>query len=152
MLSEQGANGIPGVTIKAKGRVDGETYTYEVLTDQEGNYLIEGVYYGDSTSYAVTASFPGHIFVEDKLNATLETDITTAIVEPFVDKTATILGGRVYYQTARNCGIDNVKVTLTTLSGEQARIDESHTDTNGNYSFAIDIQDQNVTAYKLKNR
>ena len=148
------ATGVPDITITASAWIEGNRYDYTTITDVNGSYALNQVYYADSAAYTVTAFRSGHDFVEDTLQAALTLQQTTGYVAPFRDRTAYILKGMVAYQNTA-CALDTVKVTLHTRTNDgsetgQIATKEAYTNAQGIYSFVLNPHDPLLLDYTLE--
>lgn len=144
-----GGSGVRGATIMATAQVDGVNYTYRALTDNEGNFLLSGLYYGTTrTRYTVTASFTGHVFENPTQNADLDPQVNRAQLAPFRDKTAFVITGKIARQQA--CALDSVQVRLISRFRNGTRKTEtSYSSEEGVYSFVVDPYDPQLMSYEL---
>ena len=147
-ITQQDGIGVPGVVIKAFTSIEGERYVFMDTTDTKGEYEIPEVYYGRVATYTVTAAYPGHSFVQDTLETDLGQQVTTGSVSPFIDKTAYLIKGNVHRVQA-SCGVDSVRVVLKTIRDGQELVEETFTNTLGNYTFTVNPQDREVTQYQV---
>ncbi|WMJ75529.1 carboxypeptidase regulatory-like domain-containing protein [Cytophagaceae bacterium ABcell3] len=145
VIAAQGGQGVPGMQITARAVIDGDVYRYTAETDASGEFRIPGVYYGEETRYTVTASFPGHQFVEPEKEVRLSLDQPTRLVPVFVNNTAYVIAGTVARKGA-TCGMEGIEVSLATYrSGQDGPLTEqTTTDEEGNYAFTVNPLDPNL--------
>ena len=151
VITLQGGDGVPGVTINATAQIGGEWYQYQTTTDQEGVYNLADVYYGEEENlYRITASYPQHTFTQDTLEARLNAQENIAQYLNFFDETAFLIKGTIGYAQAA-CRLDSVKVTLTAqqADGNLLSSEEVYTNAEGDYSVVINPMDPNVASYTL---
>ncbi|MBL7812083.1 MAG: T9SS type A sorting domain-containing protein [Bacteroidetes bacterium] len=144
VVTSQGNNGVPGVTLEASTVVEGNTYRYTTTTDAEGKYEFTGLYYGKSSTYTVKATMAGHQFVKNSQTTSLDYTVNRAVLPDFLDQTAYVITGIVKRTDA--CPLDSVKVKMITRykNNSTAKTDEVYTTSSGRYSFNIDPNDPNL--------
>ncbi|MEM9337746.1 MAG: T9SS type A sorting domain-containing protein [Bacteroidota bacterium] len=147
VLTQQGAVGVPEVSVTATALIDGERYTYSTHTDVAGEFEFSDVYYQEATDYSVSVHYPGHTFVKDTQEASLDLQVTNAPLAPFFDQTAYVLSG--FVSRGGVCAIDSVEVTLTTIRNGELLTEDTETNDQGYYSFTLNPQDQQVSGYRL---
>ena len=133
-----GGGPVPGVSITAEAVVQGEKYIYNAVSDNNGHFYIDGVFFGDETvTYNLTASFEGHEFLTNPIPTSIspQNNIKSNII--FIDNTAYIVQGMVKHEGAV-CGLDSITVRSISRFNDGREISETvMTDTDGMYSFVL---------------
>lgn len=111
-ISGAGVTGIEISVYKNGVSLPGSThgYVYKDTTDNQGNFSVQRIYYGDpsenySTQFVVKPFRPNHIFDNDSLLVTLTNVIPQLSAIDFVDSTVYSLTGQVYQDCATCTGI-----------------------------------------------
>ena len=135
---------LEGVNIEAVAQVGKELFIHKTTTDQNGQYSIGNVFFGNGATYEVTASYLDHEFSNPSQNAELTESFPSAQLNAFVDLNAFVVKGRVTYKDT-DCGLDSVKMSLTTYfnDGSQSK-SEQYTDENGDYAIVYNPRAENV--------
>ncbi|MEQ8704664.1 MAG: PKD domain-containing protein [Phaeodactylibacter sp.] len=133
-----GSAPVPGVTISAEGIIDGEKYEYTGLTDVNGHFYIDGVFFADETvNYTLTASYLDHVFLVNPIPVVISPDNPVKSNIIFIDNTAFIAQGKVAYEDV-SCGLDSITVrSIHTFTNGSETVDEVMTDEEGNYSLVL---------------
>jgi hypothetical protein len=133
-----GSAPVPGVTITAEGIINGEKYEYAGLTDVNGHFYIDGVFFADETvSYTLTASYLDHVFLVNPIPVVISPDNPVKSNIIFIDNTAFIAQGKVAYEGV-SCGLDSITVrSIHTFTNGSESVDEVMTDEEGNYSLVL---------------
>jgi hypothetical protein len=138
IITAVGSAPVPGVAITAEAVVQGEKYVYNALSDNNGHFYMDGIFYGDETvTYTLTASFEGHEFLINPIATSIspQNNIKSNII--FVDKTAYIVQGIVKHAGAV-CGLDSITVrAISRFNDGSERSETAMTDANGFYSFVL---------------
>lgn len=129
---------VPGVQIEAEAVVGGEKFNYSTVTDVNGHFYIDGVYFADETvTYSVMAVFEGHDFVTNPIPASIspENSVKSNII--FIDKTAYIARGAVRYKDV-TCGLDSIQLRLVNVFNNNSTTEETvMTNADGEFSFVL---------------
>ncbi|GEM_PF-2953816 len=156
----QGNVPIGGVTITAEGEVDGEFYTYEGMTDEDGIFKFTGVYVGEEpVDYIITASYisngEAHLFVDSEQTATLRPENAIASGLAFLDRTAYVVTGKV--QRANSvCGLEGIQINLFSIidNDNNNKLDTIPeiftTNAEGNYNIVINPFQENLTKIRIE--
>lgn len=138
VVTLQGNAPVADAVLFATGIVEGERYDYEVTTNENGQFIIPGIYVGeDPVDYTLSVSFSDHTFVEDEQVFTLSPQNSTRSNIFFFDATAYSVTGQVSYSNA-NCPIDSITVRARHIlvSGEVVE-ETTTTDMDGNYGIVL---------------
>ena len=150
VLSLVGNQPVPDVDIQLKVVTEDGNYYYSAKSDNNGDFRFDEVYYGKLGQAIVSASYPGHEFVQDTLKATLDLTIASLGIGTFIDKTANLIRGVV---TRRNsdCPIDSVPITLVKHYNNSADVEElKHTTADGSYAFSVNPFEQDLASFELR--
>ncbi|WP_282777478.1 PKD domain-containing protein [Phaeodactylibacter xiamenensis] len=133
-----GSAPVPGVTITAEGIINGEKYEYSGLTDVNGHFYIDGVFFADETvNYTLTASYLDHVFLVNPIPVVISPDNPVKSNIIFIDNTAFIAQGTVAYEGV-SCGLDSITVrSVHRFSNGSESVDEVMTDEEGKYSLVL---------------
>ncbi|MCR9099464.1 MAG: PKD domain-containing protein [bacterium] len=138
VVTLQGNAPVEGASLFATGVVEGERYDYEATTNENGQFIIPGIYVGEApVDYALSISFRDHTFIEDEQVFTLSPQNSTRSNIFFFDATAYSVTGQVSYANA-NCPIDSITVRARHIlvSGEVVE-ETTTTDMDGNYGLIL---------------
>lgn len=146
---------VPGIKITVTRttplRGSPANYTRDITTNDNGEYSMEGLFYGnpldgDSTDvyYTLTPSKPGHIFIPANTTVKLSSSTFSRAAINFIDTAVYAITGRIT-QTCVGCitgsintfGIGNVKVSVNTLGVFDAASDSLRKDSIGYYSMIV---------------
>lgn len=112
-ISGAGVNGIEISVYKNGTGLPGSApgFVYKDTTDNQGNYSVQRIYYGDpsensSTEFVVKPFRANHIFDNDSVRVTLTNVIPQLSSVDFVDSTVYSLSGTVYQECATCTGIN----------------------------------------------
>ncbi|MEQ9300967.1 MAG: lamin tail domain-containing protein, partial [Cyclobacteriaceae bacterium] len=134
-------SGVAGVTITAEGHVkDAEAgidqvVSYTAITDANGYYEIDAIYYFKGAEFTITAEKGDHVFEPATLTRMLNLNNNVASLVNFTDITVLTVSGQILFPED-GCPIEGVEISL---NGNASGV---KTDRNGNYSLSI--QDEGV--------
>jgi hypothetical protein len=138
VVTLQGNAPVQGAYLFAEGVVEGERYEYEAFTDENGQFVIPGIYVGeDPVNYTLGVSFQDHEFVEGEQVFNLSPQNSTRSNIFFFDATAYAVSGIVSYSDT-NCPIDSITVRARHIltSGEVVE-ETTTTDLDGSYGIVL---------------
>jgi hypothetical protein len=138
VLTLQGNAPVQGAQLIVQGIVDGEQFTYEASSDENGQFVIPGIYIGEEpVNYSLSAAFMDHSFVEPVQTFTLSPQNATRSNIFFFDKTAYAVAGRVSY-AGTECSIDSITVRARHILSTGGVVEETTTtDLEGNYGLIL---------------
>jgi len=128
-ISGTGVNGIEIAVYKNGSSLSGSAtgFVYKDTTDDQGNYSVQRIYYGDpsedfSTQFVVKPYRLNHKFDNDSLRVTLTNIIPQLSGVEFIDSTVYSLSGKVYQQCStctsitgttelQTCPLDSVRMS-----------------------------------------
>lgn len=149
---------IPGIEFKISGLVNGYTYSAKATTDAEGNAAFKQVPYDQNgVRYTVTPVLnPEHYDVQSK-QVTLDTSIPKNGVGAFTNKQQRSIRGLIANQYCTGgCALGDVKVSLyshledKSVENPKSLVRSVHTDSNGEFSFAIPYVLSGFEKYSLE--
>ncbi|MEQ8704663.1 MAG: PKD domain-containing protein [Phaeodactylibacter sp.] len=129
---------IQGAYLVARGIVEGELYTYEAYTDENGQFIISGMYVGEEpVNYTLSVSFRDHVFVESEQTFTLSPQNSTRSNIFFLDSTAYTVAGSVSY-AGSDCSIDSITVRALHILSDGNIVEETTTTgADGTYGLVL---------------
>jgi hypothetical protein len=138
VITLQGSAAVVGAKLVAEATVEGERYRYETLTDNNGQYILSGLYVGEApANYTLSVSYLNHRFLEPVKNFTLSPQNSTRANIVFFDTTAFAVTGVVRY-AGTDCAIDSIRVNARHfLANGTSFVETAETDRNGRYSLIL---------------
>lgn len=138
VVTLQGSAPVEGAKLLAEAIVEGELYRYEVLTNNSGQFLLDGLYIGEGPAdYRLSVSYLDHGFLEPVQNITLSPQNATKANLFFFDTTAFAVTGLVSY-AGIDCTLDSIRVVARHFLSDGSSFEEvTQTDQNGRYSLIL---------------
>lgn len=144
VITSQNASPVQGVSIQASARIGKQLYVYQDVTDAQGEYELEEVFFNEKANYTVKASYLDHEFVANEKIAALSTKNPSQNLSPFVDLNSFVVRGRVT-RKGTNCGVDSVRVRVfTTLNDGTVTTLEGYSQPDGTFSIVYAPRAENV--------
>lgn len=158
-VASKNGTGVQGITITVQKttRLKGssQSFTYRDTTDQDGNYAVAAIFYGDNSIeggdpdnvfFTVVASKPGHR-LSTRSPVSLSNIIPNSSGNNFIDSTVYAIRGRVTQPLCITClpgsqgpfGVGNVKISTNDLTVASVNSDSLRADSIG--YFAITVED-----------
>lgn len=103
------------------------------FTDEQGEYVINQINYGASTTFTATPSRPGHVFLPEQRQVTLSTSSISQDNVDFTDNSLIPISGRVVWQDT-DCGIEDAEI----LVGGESASPPTYTDGNGDFVLEVE--------------
>jgi hypothetical protein len=152
VVTTLGGGGVGGVSIKAVANIDGNDYIYNAVTNNNGDYNMSNVYYGDAvTNFTLSADYGDHLFLTNPIYTNLSPSQKSRVTLYFQDKTAYTISGTV--------GRPNVNTYLDSIhvSGEYIMADSSlemftqsvYTSSEGKYSLTFNPYKPNAIGMRI---
>jgi len=140
-LSGRAPQGIAGDYAKNSGqhgKIYGAVYSREAgpvrensLTDNNGAYTIENIYYGEERQFELSPFKDGHLFDPANQSVVISPNTPEHLSIDFIDTTALTIAGRIEF-SGTNCPVPNVEILLDDKeTGE-------FTDADGMFQLTID--------------
>ncbi len=150
VITAVGSQPVPDVKIDLKVEAADGNFYYSTISDAQGRFRFDEVYYNTVGQITAVASYPGHEFLQDTLKSELDGTIAVLGIGTFIDNSATLISGGVS-RMASNCAIDSVEVTLIKHYSSKADIKETKTtDKQGLYSFSVNPFESNLLSFELE--
>ncbi|MEL6562031.1 MAG: Ig-like domain-containing protein, partial [Bacteroidota bacterium] len=150
IYTERGGIGVEGVGITARAVIDGIVYEKTGITDSDGDYKLENIYYGNGVDYTLTASYANHVFANNGEEVSVTSEFPIAHAPTIFDKTAYLIEGRIARKDAI-FGIEGLDIALYTEKADGSVAEELvQTDSVGNYRFQVNPFDATIVNYKVQ--
>ena len=154
VVTQLGLYGVPGKEVNAIDTIDGNIYRYTAVTDAEGNYIMNDVYYGEEADYKIMVGNENESndYDDNEHDVTLNNNMPTGYVADFLYKKAYMLQGYIRHKNITDCGLDSMLVVLKTqnIDGEEPTQETTRTDDTGFFSFNIRPFDPQLEYFVLK--
>jgi hypothetical protein len=159
VTSKNGTTGVQGITITVQKTISlkgsPQSFKYTDTTDQDGNYAVAPIFYGDnsfeggdpnSVSFTIVAAKAGHK-LSTRNPVTLSNILPSSTGNNFIDSTVYSITGRVTQPICASCepgsrgpfGVGNVKISTNELNIPDVYTDSVRADSLG--FFAITVAD-----------
>jgi hypothetical protein len=150
VITAVGSQPVSGVTIDLKVAAEDGNFYYTTMSDAQGRFRFDNVYYNTLAQVTAVASYPGHEFLQDTLKSELDGTIAVLGIGTFIDNSASLIAGAVT-RMASNCPIDSVEVTLIKHYTSKAAVKETKTtDAQGLYSFTVNPFEPDLLSFELE--
>ena len=114
---------------------DGAPLMVSAITDNTGNFTLDGIRYGDGTTFTVTPSLLGRIFTPARKTITLNTQSPVQNELDFLDESAFTVSGRVLFGDG-SCPAEGIELYVAEgLGGEEELVGDTESD--GTFALSV---------------